>query len=181
MLLTVDSTMQIEVDRLEQLGGKFAQAYEVNSLLLDDTDLRLTKPADVHGRIKRSGQEVELRGELHTAIEVACGRCLKPVEVPVDARFAERFVPAVSWRDEEQHELGEEDLNLAVFDGETIQLDDLVREEILLAMPSEVLCSPDCKGLCPICGIDRNSESCQCEETSADDRWRGLKELRSRN
>ena len=173
--------MRIEVDRLEELGGKFSEAYGVDSLLLADTEINLTEPAEVRGWIRRSGREVELRGELHTTVEAGCGRCLKPVELPVHAVFAERVVPAVSWRDEEQHELGEEDLNLAVFDGETIQLDDLVREEILLAIPSQVLCSPACKGLCAICGIDRNSESCQCEDTGADERWGKLRELRSRS
>ena len=171
--------MRIEVDRLEELGGKFSQAYEVDSLPLDDEDVRLTEPAEVRGRIKRSGKEVELRGELHTKVESVCSRCLKPVELPIHAEFAERFVPVVSWRAEEQHELHEEDLNLAVFDGEAIELNDLVREEILLAMPGQVLCREDCKGLCPTCGIDRNTGSCQCEDSDVDSRWERLKNLRS--
>ncbi len=171
--------MRIEVDRLEELGNKFSQTYEVDSLPLDDQDIRLTEPAEVRGRIKRSGKEVELRGELHAKIEAACSRCLQPVELPIQAEFAERFVPAVSWRAEEQHELREEDLNLAVFDGEAIELNDLVREEILLAMPSHVLCRDDCKGLCPICGIDRNTGSCRCESAEGDSRWQKLKELQS--
>ena len=169
--------MRIELDRLEEMCGKFSEAYDVDSLPLDEEDVRLTEPAEVRGRIKRSGEEVELRGELHAKVESLCSRCLKPVELPIHAEFAERFVPAVSWRAEEQHELQEEDLNLAVFDGEAIELDDLVREEILLAMPGHVLCREDCKGLCPICGIDRNVKSCQCEINEIDSRWRKLKEL----
>jgi uncharacterized protein len=171
--------MRIELDRLEELGGKFAQAYDVDSLRLGEEDVRLTEPAEVRGRIKRSGQEVELRGELHAKIESVCSRCLKPVELPIHAEFAERFVPAVSWRAEEQHELQEEDLNLAVFDGEAIELNDLVREEILLAMPGQVLCREDCKGLCPTCGIDLNAGSCQCAGADGDPRWEKLKDLRS--
>jgi uncharacterized protein len=168
--------MRIELDRLEELGGKFSQACEAESLPLDQ-DIRLTEPAEVRGRIKRSGKEVELRGELDAKIEALCSRCLKPVELPIHAEFAERFVPAVSWRAEEQHELQEEDLNLAVFDGEAIELNDLVREEILLAMPGHVLCSEDCKGLCPTCGIDRNAGGCQCKNSGADSRWQKLKDL----
>lgn len=171
--------MRIEVDRLEELGGKFSQVYEVDSLPLEDEDIRLTEPAEVRGRIRRSGKEVELRGELHAKIKSVCSRCLKPVELPIHAEFAERFVPAVSWRAEVQHELREEDLNLAVFDGEAIELNDLVREEILLAMPAQVLCRDDCKGLCPICGVDRNTDSCQCERAGADSRWQKLRELQS--
>src|SRR5882762_6965149 len=166
--------MRIELDRLEELGGKFSEAYDVDSLPLDEEDVRLTEPAEVRGRIRRSGQEVELRGELNAKIESVCSRCLKPVELPIHAEFAERFVPAVSRRAEEQHELQEEDLNLAVFDGEAIELDDLVREEILLAMPAQILCREDCQGLCPTCGIDKNTGSCQCAAPDGDSRWEQL-------
>ena len=170
--------MRIELDRLEEMGGKFSEAYDVDSLPLDEEDVRLTEPAEVRGRIKRSGEEVELRGELHAKVESLCSRCLKPVELPIHAKFAERLVPAVSWRAEEQHELQEEDLNLAVFDGEAIELNDLVREEILLAMPGQILCREDCQGLCPTCGIDRNAGSCQCADSDGDSRWEQLKNLR---
>ena len=71
----------------------------------------------------------------------------------------------------------EEDLNLAVFDGAAIELDDLVREEILLALPGHVLCREDCKGLCPVCGIDRNLSGCRCESKETDARWQKLKDF----
>lgn len=170
--------MRIEVDRLKELGGGFSQSYEVGGLPLDDQDIRLAEPADVNGRVRRSGNDVELRGEVRTRVQVGCSRCLKPVELPIHAEFDERFVPAVSWRAEEQHELRAEDLNLAVFDGEAIELDDLVREEILLAVPARVLCREDCQGLCPLCGIDRNASSCRCGIADGDERWEQLKNLR---
>lgn len=170
--------MRIELDRLNELGGRFSHVYGVEELRLDD-DVQLTQPTEVRGEIHRHRDEVELRGELKAKVEASCGRCLKPVLLPVNSQFAERFVPAVSWRAEQQHELREEDLNLAVFDGEAIELDDLVREEILLAMPGQILCREDCKGLCPVCGIDRNASSCECEAREVDSRWQGLKELES--
>ena len=83
----------------------------------------------------------------------------------------------MSWRSEEQHELSEEDLNLAVFNGEAIELDDLVREEILLALPAQVLCRESCRGLCPVCGVDRNLSTCDCEARQIDSRWEALKDL----
>lgn len=170
--------MRIELEKLEDLGGKFAQAYEVDSLGLDDNEVRLVGPAEVRGRIQRHGKEVELRGELHATVEVPCGRCLKWVVVPLEAKFAERFISEVSWRAEEQHELREEDLNLAVFDGESIELDDLIREQILLMLPSHVLCRDDCKGLCLQCGTDLNLVTCSCESQETDRRWGALKDLR---
>jgi uncharacterized protein len=168
--------MRIEVESLEK-PGDLSQVYEVDSLSLDE-ELRLLEPVEVRGRARRSGAEVELSGELRTSIEVPCSRCLKPVILPIRSEFAERFVPAVAWRNEEQHELREADLDLAIFDGDAIELDDVVREEILLALPSHVVCREDCKGLCPGCGTDRNVGSCTCENKEIDSRWEGLKEIR---
>jgi uncharacterized protein len=169
--------MRIELDKLDDEGGKFAEVYEVNQLPLEDADVRLIEPAEVRGRVSRVGREAELRGQLHTKLEVVCGRCLKPVELPLSTEFNERFVRAVSWAAEEQHELHAEDLNVAVYDGEGIELDELVREELLLAVPANVLCREDCKGLCPNCGIDRNLSSCDCETNEVDLRWQTLKDL----
>jgi len=169
--------MRIELDKLKQQGGNFAQVYEVNELPLDDTELRLVEPAEVRGRVRNHGREVELHGKLNTKLEAMCDRCLQPVELAITTEFNERFVRAVSWAAEEQHELQAEDLNVAVFDGEGIELDDLVREELLLAVPVNVLCRENCKGLCPVCGIDRNLSNCECENNEIDSRWQGLKEL----
>jgi uncharacterized protein len=169
--------MRIELDKLEEHGGRFAHVYDVGELSLDDAEVRLVGPVEVSGRVRRDGNEVVLRGKLQAKLEVVCGRCLKPVELPISTGFTERFVRAISWVAEDQHELREEDLNLAVFDGETIEVDDLVREELLLAVPVNVLCGEKCQGLCPVCGIDRNLSNCQCESNELDSRWEKLKEL----
>jgi uncharacterized protein len=169
--------MRIELDKLESPGGKFAQVYEVNELPLDDTGVQLVEPAEVSCRVRRDGQDVVLQGRLTTKLAAECGRCLRPVEMPIATEFNEKFVRAVTWAAEEQHELLPEDLNISVFDGEGIELDDLVREELLLAVPVNVLCREDCKGLCPTCGIDRNLSNCQCESNEVDSRWQKLKEL----
>jgi uncharacterized protein len=170
--------MRIELEKLEGSGGSFSHVYQVSELPFEEAELRMTEPATVQGTVHRHNGEAELRGKLHAKVSIPCARCLKPVELPIDVKFSERFVPAVSWRDEEAHELREEDLNLAVFDGEAIELDDVVREEILLAIPGQVLCREDCQGLCPVCGVDRNESSCECENMAVDSRWEKLKDLR---
>ena len=170
--------MRIELEKLEESGGRFSRTYEINQLTFDEHELRLIEPVKVEARIRRKSEEVELRGTLSTKIAVPCGRCLKSVELPIDVEFAERFTPAVSWKNEEQHELSEDDLNLAVFDGEAIELDDVVREEIILALPGHVLCDQACQGLCPTCGVDLNVGSCDCASKQIDSRWEKLKDLR---
>jgi uncharacterized protein len=169
--------MRIELDKLAGHGGKFAHVYGIDELALNDSEVRLIGPGEVTGRIRRAGREVELQGELRAKLEAVCGRCLQPVELPISTAFTERFVQAVGWGSEEQHELSPEDLNVAVFDGEAIDLDDLVREELLLAMPANVLCRENCLGLCPVCGNDRNMRECQCGDQEVDSRWQKLKEL----
>jgi len=170
--------MRIELEKLDETGGKFSRAYEADGLKFDGHDLTLIEPVIVDGRVRRKGVEVELRGNLRTKVAVACGRCLKAVEIPIEVEFAERFTPAVSWKDEEQHELSEQDLDLSAFDGEGIELDDLVKEEIMLAMPGHVLCSEECKGLCPNCGVNFNVGSCDCATRQIDPRWEKLKDLK---
>jgi uncharacterized protein len=169
--------MRIELENLERGGGAFAREYGAGDLEFDDQDLHLVEPVRVSGSIRRQHEVVELNGRLVTKVAVACGRCLKSVELPIEVDFAERFTPAVAWKNEELHELQAEDLDLAVFDGESIELDDLVKEEIMLAMPGHTLCREECKGLCPVCGTDLNETSCECGANQIDSRWEKLKDL----
>lgn len=170
--------MRIEIDNLKNRGGKFSKVYQVGELALGESDVRLTEPAAVQVYARRDGNEIILTGELEAQVETPCGRCLKPVVLPIHDAFKERFVPVVTWRNEEQHELKTEDLDLGILTGEEIDFDELVREQILLAVPDHVLCREDCKGLCPSCGRDRNLEPCTCEEASVDSRWQKLKDIK---
>jgi len=169
--------MRIELENAEASEGRFSQTYEGAELAFDEADLRLIDPVQVKGQIRRSSGQLEIRGHLHTRVAIPCGRCLKEVQLPIDVDFAERFAGTVSWRNEEHHELNQEDLDLGLVD-EAIELDDLVKEEILLALPGHVLCNENCKGICPNCGADRNLADCGCESRQVDARWGKLKDLR---
>jgi uncharacterized protein len=169
--------MRIELENAEEPGGRFSQTYKDEELAFDESELRLVEPVQVKGRVRRDSGQVNITGELHTKVAIACGRCLKEVQLPIDVEFTERFARTVSWRNEEHHELGTEDLDLGLVD-EAIEVEDLVKEEILLALPAHVLCSENCKGLCPNCGADRNLEDCGCESRQVDTRWEKLKDLR---
>jgi len=169
--------MRLELESLEK-DRQFAHTYQPDELSLEDADLRLIAPAEVRGRVRQPGREVELIGSIKTTLETVCARCLKPVSVPFSAEFDERFATSVSWGAEEQHELTSDDLNLSIFDGTGIDLDQLVREQIILAKPAQVLCREDCQGLCPVCGGDRNTAVCKCDSQQVDSRWEKLKDLR---
>lgn len=171
--------MRIEIDRLENGSGTFAHTYEAGEIVLDEEHARLTMQPEVKGRVKRKGREVSVQGHISAETEVDCSRCLKSVAVPVEADFDVTYIPASEYAQEEDAaELQEEDLTQAVFDGEAIDIDELVREQVLLAMPTRALCTEDCKGLCPVCGADRNAEDCACQKSEIDPRWAALEKIR---
>ncbi|HEX8890833.1 MAG TPA: DUF177 domain-containing protein [Pyrinomonadaceae bacterium] len=169
--------MRIELDKLELTGNRIAHVYEPEEIVLDEEHARLTSPPEVEGRVSRSGHEVRLQGKIKTTAEVDCDRCLKSVSIPVETEFDVTYVPADDYTSSDAAELQEEDLSLSVFDGETIDIDELVREQVLLALPNRALCGEDCKGLCPICGADRNVNPCDCQSKEIDPRWAGLEKL----
>lgn len=168
--------MRIELESAEEPRGRFSQTFETGELAVDESELRLIEPVQVKGQSRRNSGQLEVRGELHTRVAIPCGRCLKEVELPIDVEFAERFVASVSWRHDEQHELSRDDLDLGLVD-EAVDLDDLVKEEILLALPGHVLCSENCKGICPNCGANLNLADCGCKSEQTDSRWEKLKDL----
>lgn len=171
--------MRLELDKLEEKGGAFAHAYGPHELKLEEENLRLTEGTEVTGRAKRDGHRVRLRGKIKARAEIDCDRCLTPLDVPVETEFDVTYVPASAYAaEEETAELQEEDLSLSVFEGEAIDVDDLVREQVLLALPTRALCREDCAGLCPVCGINKNTNACQCESKEVDPRWAALKDLR---
>ena len=172
--------MRFEIDKLSEQGEPFAHAYAPGELDLGEEGARLLAPAEVEGKVSRRGDEVRLRGRVRATVEARCDRCLKPAAVPVDQSFDERYVPAGDEVKEEETELRPDELALAVYEGETLDADDLVREQILLALPTRLLCREECKGLCPGCGADLNSEACGCARDEVDPRWAALAELKER-
>ncbi|MDQ2938802.1 MAG: DUF177 domain-containing protein [Acidobacteriota bacterium] len=171
--------MRIELARLE--GAKeFAHAYAPDELVIEDDRLQLLHFPTVSGEIRRSEGRVKVNGRVVAELQVECDRCLKSVALPVDSRFELDYVTPEDYQAQDAVELTEEDLDLEVFDGEVVDIDRLVTEELLLALPAQVLCKDNCKGICPVCGIDRNRLDCSCDTAEVDPRWAGLKKLVNR-
>ena len=117
-----------------------------------------------------------LEGEAHALVEQECARCLRPTHAPITAKFAEQYYATIGVA-------GGEPLDPAPDDARTIGSDfridvtPLLREELILATPQVILHSPDCKGLCQVCGQDLNEHPHDHEEP-VDARWAKLQELR---
>jgi uncharacterized protein len=170
--------MRIELDKLAETGGKFEHSYEPDELILDDENARLLQSPQIAGRVRRSGQEVRVSGRLTASAEVDCDRCLKAVALPIETSFDVTYVPASSYQESQTAELQADDLVQSVYEDEVIDVDELVREQILLALPVRALCSEECHGLCPICGSDKNLNECACQSATIDPRWSALAELK---
>ncbi len=170
--------MRIEVERLESGDKTFAHTYEPEELILDEERARLVEAPQVRVHASRKGSEVRLRGAITARAEVDCDRCLKSIAVPVETEFDVTYIPASEYIESDKAELQEEDLVASVYEGDAIDLDEIVREQVLLALPARALCLEECKGLCPVCGVDRNTNDCACEDKETDPRWSALKNLR---
>ena len=168
--------MKIEVESLTAEGKPFEQTYAPGELALEDEHATLASGVRTWGRASRAGDEVRVRGSLQTSVELSCDRCLGPVPIPVNVDFAANFVRPGELTAEAK-ELQDEDLEVSVFDGDSVDLDELAREQILLALPARQLCREDCRGLCPSCAKNLNAESCDCASHETDPRWAALADL----
>jgi len=173
----MQGAMRIELTNLEDGGGKFAHVYHPEELDLLDERVWLAGPASVNGVVRRIGGKVVVIGRAEAPARVECDRCLKPVEFPVSTDFSVDYITGRDYESTNVVELTEDEMSLSVFDGDAIDVDDIVREQVLLAVPARALCHQDCKGICPTCGADRNAGSCDCETSEIDPRWAALKKL----
>ena len=114
---------------------------------------------------------------MSASVSFECDRCLRALSVPVEQSFELQYVPSLGAQDE--MELIEKDLSTGFYQGEAIEVDDLVREQIELALPMARLCSEECRGLCPECGANLNQTNCVCKLEQVDPRWAALNELKS--
>lgn len=170
--------MRIELENLEGGKGNFAHVYQPDDLNPIDERVSLSEPATVKGTVRLAGNEVFVNGHVDTRAQVECDRCLQPVQLPVSADFALEYISGSEYEPGRAVELTEAEMSISVFDGEAIDVDEIVKEQILLAVPTRMLCREDCKGICPECGTDRNTGECSCSTNDIDPRWAALKNLR---
>ena len=175
--MAVFVVMRIELENLEGGKGAFAHVYQPDDLNQVDERTRLTDPVSVKGNVRLAGAEVFVNGHIDTRAQVECDRCLQQVELPVSADFALEYITGSDYESSEAAELTEAEMSVSVFDGEAIDVDEIVKEQILLAVPTRMLCREDCKGICPECGIDKNMGECSCVTDDIDPRWAALKNL----
>ena len=146
-----------------------------------DTNLHQAGPLHAQGKAELvMGSDGEIRVSGHLTVEMAadCDRCLEAARFPVDADFALHYRPVdEGYGDEKEIDTGEAEMGF--YEGDGLELNDVLREFILLTLPMQRVCRESCKGICPLCGQNRNQKECQCQAETSDDRWAALKSLKS--
>jgi len=150
------------------------QASDVPSL---DKDLALVAPLEGRVQFTRIGSGILVAGELETTVELECTRCLAAFETRVGIDIEEEFRPTMDVISGAKLPLEpDQDLANLIDERHILDLSEVVRQDLLLSLPTSPVCRPDCLGLCPMCGQNRNEGTCQCETEEADPRWAALRE-----
>ena len=165
--------LQINITRLRESGldltlnlGEewFARWQE------DDPDLEFSGPGNLAAQVhlERHGHDILARGHLEGTLNLTCSRCLTSFSHTVETDFDLLLAPVPEGNLEEE-ELTRADLDRDYYTGEIVNLETILREQVLLTLPLKPLCSENCQGICPRCGADLNQETCQCpaEESSS--------------
>ena len=125
-------------------------------------------------------KDLRLRGRLSTGLQLQCARCLEPVQQDVVRDFELLYRPLGADAGRDELSVTAAEAEIGYYQGDGIQLEDVLREQVLLALPLKVTCREDCKGLCLHCGMNLNEEKCSCSVPMEDPRWAALKEIRDR-
>ena len=128
-----------------------------------------------HRGHKEQVADIRLRAKWHGGFTQLCARCVEPVPAPLRGDFDLIFRPHSADANPGEHAISADETEIGYYEESGLELNDVVREQVLLSLPSRTLCQPDCKGLCPRCGQNLNLTACNCNSAEAHDpRWKAL-------
>jgi uncharacterized protein len=180
--------MFLDIKELELHPLDFAEEFQPDAIDLGGE-------ARQHGVLKTSGhaevveehhgkhqviKDIRLRGRLAAQLELPCARCLETVRQDVKRDFELLYRPLGADAGRDELSVTDAEAEIGYYQGNGLELEDVLREQVLLALPLKVTCREECKGLCPQCGKNLNQEQCSCSTEVEDPRWAALKDVRSR-
>jgi len=180
--------MLIEIAELELHPVDFQEEFppdaidlgaDVRQLSMLKTSGRAQLVEEHHGK-HNVIKDIRLQGDLATTLELPCARCLDPVRQDVGRTFDLLYRPLGTDAGNEELSVTAAEAEIGYYQGEGVLLEDALREQVLLSVPLKVVCREDCKGLCPSCGKNRNTDPCSCAPVVGDPRWAALKDLREK-
>ncbi|MEP7077148.1 MAG: DUF177 domain-containing protein [Acidobacteriota bacterium] len=170
--------MIVDLAENDQWPKNFDVTIDRPGIDLEREDARLAGPVAANGSIEKHAGWFSVSGQVSANVEIDCSRCLDPLKRLLAISFDIRLLDNEVLSGAAEREVEKGDLDLSVIDDERVDMNHIVREQILLELPEQVFCSENCKGLCPKCGSNRNLIDCKCEEDEIDPRWAALMNLK---
>ena len=170
--------MFFSITELELRKAHFDVELPPGKLDFSDSHLRQITPIHAFGEaelVVPAIGEIRVKGTYSVKIESDCDRCLEPAEFPIEKQFDLFYRSELHQTTEGEVHLATGETEIGFYEGDGLELDDVLREQVLLDLPMQRVCRPDCKGVCPYCGQNRNTTPCNCQAVPADDRWSALK------
>ncbi|NLP14729.1 MAG: DUF177 domain-containing protein [Clostridium sp.] len=130
-------------------------------------DFIFDRPISFKGRMVNAGGVIKLDGRLTVEYSTNCSRCLKDIESMVNIDIQEDFVGENSDKTDEQY----------TYQGKYVDLEKVIKDNIILNLPVRQICDDECRGFCPKCGVDLNSSKCECHSDETDPRLEALKDF----
>lgn len=179
--------MEIRLEQIEEEGLTFefekpVGTFPILAEMVANGECEFTAPLRTALKALRIGDLVEIDGEIETSVRLPCSRCLQPFETPLNSSFAltymQQTADVMEDVEPQEVELSAEDMGIAYFQGEKINLKDAIQEQVVMEFPLRPLCKLDCKGLCPKCGADMNEDPCDCKRRASPGKFAALKNLK---
>jgi uncharacterized protein len=172
--------MFLSIHEMELRKVRFDQTFPPGEIQFLEQQLWQAGPLRATGvaeLLPNTGGEIRIQGRLAVQMEAECDRCLNVAEYPVDMNFDLFYEPAKSGPEGREVALNAGESEVDFYEGDGLELEDVLREQILLSLPMQRICREDCKGICPMCGKNRNLAECGCQARTPDDRWAALRNL----
>ena len=173
--------MLLDLNRLHGASEQIERTLPQAAFDPQDEDYHVAAPVQLSMTVEKAGRDAfRVTGRAQTRLELECGRCLEPFEMPFDDTFELRYVPQEENAGEGEREVAEDDLTTAFYREGMLDVIDMLREQFQLALPMKPLCAEACRGLCPDCGANLNRTQCDCTPAWEDPRLAPIKGLLNR-
>jgi len=172
--------MFLSIKEMELRKIRFDETFQPGGIDFSREELEQASPLHVSGvaeYVAHSDGEVRIQGRYTVEMAAQCDRCLQRACFPLDATFDLYYRPMSEIARDEEIEIDESEAEIGFYEGGGMELEDILREQVLLALPMQRVCSDLCQGICPVCGKNRNESACDCRIEPADDRWGALRKL----
>jgi uncharacterized protein len=173
--------MFLDIRELEQRPIRFEQSLPIGEIPFD-SEFEQQSPLIASGtaELHISTEELRVKGQLQVSLRMECDRCTEPFVKNIDEEFDLIYVPTPEVSPGSEIAIGPNDSHVGFYDGPGLELNDILLEQVLLALPLQRVCREDCRGICPICGQNRNETECDCRAQLSDERWSALRDLKNK-